>query len=103
MSAQQRGPYFIYILSNPTRRLYVGMTNDLERRIHQHKNKLIDGHTSKYNITWLVYFEETGDVRAALEREKQVKRWRREKKVALIESMNPRWIDLAQDWYQNSH
>ena len=100
MSAQQRHQYYVYILTNSTRRLYVGVTSDIHRRVYEHKNKLIDGHTSKYNITWLAYYEETSEIRAALEREKQIKKWRREKKVTLIESMNPRWIDLAQDWYE---
>ncbi len=100
MSAQQRRQYHVYILSNATRRLYVGVSNDLHRRVYEHKNKLIDGFTKQYNITWLAYFEEAPDAPAALEREKQIKRWRREKKEALIESMNPKWIDLAQDWYE---
>ena len=98
MTARQDHRYFVYILSNATRRLYVGMTSDLERRVYQHKNELIPGFTQKYKIKWLMYFEETSDVKAAIEREKQIKGWRREKKVALIESMNPRWINLAQDW-----
>ena len=98
MTANQHR-YFVYILSNATRRIYVGMTEDLERRVYQHKNHLIPGFTSKYNIDWLVHFEETSDVKAAIEREKQIKGWLRSKKIELIESTNPRWIDLAQDWY----
>ena len=99
MSAQPP-TYYVYILTNSTRRLYVGATGDLHRRVYEHKNKLIDGFTKQYNITWLAYYEETSDVRVANEREKQIKRWRREKKIALIESTNPKWIDLAQDWYE---
>ncbi len=99
MTQDQRDRYFVYILSNPTRRLYVGTTNDLERRVYQHKNHQIPGFTSKYDINWLVHFEETSDVKAAIEREKQIKGWLRSKKIQLIESTNPRWVDLAQDWY----
>jgi putative endonuclease len=76
----------------------VGVTNDLERRVYEHKHKLVRGFTSRYRINRLVFFEETGDVRAAIEREKQVKRWLRAKKVALIEAANPTWEDLSADW-----
>ena len=75
------------------------MTNDLERRIYQHKHKLINGFTQKYNITRLAYFEETTDVNAAIQREKEIKGWRRSKKIALIKSANPTWKDLAEDWF----
>ena len=101
MTANQRA-YYVYILSNATRRLYVGVTNDLERRIYEHKNKLIPGFTKKYKINWLVHFEETSDVQAALAREKQIKGWLRSKKIELIESTNPRWVDLARNWYSQS-
>ena len=101
MTAQQHNRYYVYILSNATRRLYVGMTTDLERRVFQHKNKLIPGFTSKYNIDWLVHFEETSDVQAAIAREKQIKGWLRSKKTALIETTNPRWVDLAQHWHSD--
>ena len=74
-------------------------SNDLQRRVYEHKNKLAEGFTKKYNVSWLAYYEVTSDVTAAIAREKQVKRWRRSKKVALIESVNRRWTDLAQDWY----
>ena len=90
--------YYVYIMTNATRTLYVGVTNDLERRVYQHKQKLIDGFTKKYNLTWLAYYEQTSDVRSAIAREKQIKGWRRSKKVELIESFNPRWRDLSQDW-----
>ena len=89
--------YFVYILSSKTRRLYVGMTNNLARRVEQHKAHEVAGFTSRYNIDRLVYYEVTDDVHAALEREHQIKDWRREKKVALIESVNPSWRDLSVD------
>ena len=92
--------YYVYILTNRVRTLYVGVTNNLTRRVYEHKQKLVPGFTKKYNLTWLAYFEETTDVRAAIAREKQIKGWRRSKKIALIESMNPRWRDLALDWYE---
>ena len=76
----------------------MGVTNDLERRVYEHKEKLLPGFASKYNINWLVYYEETSDVWSALAREKQIKGWRRSKKDALIETMNPRWMDLSLEW-----
>ena len=90
--------YFVYIMTNRSGTLYVGVTNDLQRRVAQHRTKVIPGFSSKYNIDRLVYFEETEDVRRALEREKQIKGWVRRKKVDLIEGSNPAWTDLAQDW-----
>ena len=83
-----------------SRTLYVGVTNDLVRRLYEHKAKLIDGFTKRYNISMLVYFESTPDVVAAIEREKQLKGWRRERKVALIEGLNPRWQDLSEAWLE---
>jgi len=71
------------------------MTNNLERRIYEHKNKLVDGFTKKYNLNKLVYYEQTNDVNSAIQREKQIKKWRREKKNNLIEMMNPKWEDLS--------
>ncbi len=92
--------YYVYILSNWNNKvIYIGVTNNLERRLYEHKNKLIDGFTKTYNINKLVYFEDTPDVEAAIEREKQLKKWRREKKNFLIESLNPEWKDLSVDWY----
>ncbi len=91
--------YFVYILTNKSRTFYVGMTNNLERRMSEHKQKLVDGFTKKYNITLLVYYETYPDVNAAIAHEKQVKDWRREKKIALIESQNPEWKDLSADWF----
>ena len=90
--------YFVYIMTNRSGTLYVGVTNDLQRRVAQHRTKVIPGFSSKYNIDRLVYFEETEDVRRALEREKQIKGWVRSKKVDLIERSNPQWSDLAHDW-----
>ena len=90
--------YYIYILSNWNNKVvYVGMTNNLERRLYEHKNKLIEGFTKKYNLTKLVYFEYTSDVNSAIMREKEIKKWRREKKNKLIESMNGEWKDLSED------
>lgn len=86
--------YHVYIVASVSRVLYVGMTNDLLRRVHEHKNHAVDGFTKKYRCTRLVYFEEGGDVMTVIEREKQLKGWRREKKVELIESVNPHWRDL---------
>jgi len=90
--------YYVYIMTNRSGTLYTGVTNDLVRRVYEHKNKLIPGFTAKYNITKLVYFETTDDVRTAIAREKQIKGWLRVKKVALIESVNPSWDDLSADW-----
>ena len=91
--------YYVYIMTNKSKTLYTGVTNNLERRVYEHKNKLVAGFTSKYNITKLVYFEETNDVQIALAREKQIKGWLRSKKVALIEGENPEWKDLSCEWY----
>ena len=93
--------YYVYILSSKTGTLYVGMTNDLERRIFEHKLKSIPGFTQKYNVTRLVYFEESQDVWAAISREKEIKKWSRRKKKDLVESINPLWADLADDWFED--
>jgi putative endonuclease len=90
--------YYVYIMANRSRTLYTGVTNDLQRRVYEHKQKLVPGFTSRYNIDRLVYFEATPDVRSAIEREKQIKGWLRAKKIKLIESMNPAWEDLSWDW-----
>jgi putative endonuclease len=90
--------YFVYILTSNSGTLYTGMTNNLQRRVYQHKHKLLEGFTSQYNVNRLVYFETYNDVRDAIAREKQIKSWRRSKKLALIESMNPKWQDLSEDW-----
>ena len=94
--------YFVYILANWSRTLYVGVTNDLERRVFEHKQKLVPGFTSRYRIDRLVYFEMTPDVFAAIAREKQLKGWRRSRKVALIESANPNWKDLCEGWSERA-
>ena len=88
--------YYVYILSNKyCNVLYTGVTSDLLRRVYEHKNHLDpDSFTSKYNVTRLVYFEETSDVKAAIEREKQIKSWNRKRKTSLIMEKNPQWIDL---------
>jgi len=88
--------YYIYMLTNDSRTLYTGVTNDLRRRVFEHKNKLLEGFTRRYNLTRLVYYEVTDDVHAAIAREKQIKGWLRAKKVALIESVNPDWRDLSE-------
>ncbi len=93
--------YYVYIMTNKSRTLYTGVTNNLKRRVYEHKHKLVPGFTSKYNITQLVHFETTTDVKAAIAREKQIKGWLRVKKIALIESANPRWEDLSKGWYDN--
>jgi putative endonuclease len=87
--------YYVYIVANDFGSIYVGVTNELERRILEHQSKLIPGFTQKYNLTRLVYFEECGEVVDAIAREKQLKGWRRSKKVALIEALNPTWEDLS--------
>lgn len=78
--------------------LYVGVTNNLERRVYEHKNKINNGFTAKYNVNKLVYFEETNDVETAIEYEKKIKGWRREKKNELINNVNPEWRDLSSNW-----
>ena len=93
--------YYVYIMSNWNNNVvYIGFTNNLERRVFEHKNKIVDGFTKKYNVNKLVYFEQTNDVKTAIEREKQLKSWRREKKNVLIESTNPYWNDLSKEWYR---
>ena len=82
--------------------LYAGVTSDLARRAYQHRQKLIGGFTEKYNISKLVYFESTNDIRSAIDREKQIKGWLRIKKVALVESLNPQWKDLAEEWSEGT-
>jgi putative endonuclease len=88
--------YFVYILTNKSNKvLYIGVTSDLERRMYEHKSKMINGFTKKYNLTKLVYFEETSDIKSAIEREKQLKNWHREWKISLINGLNPDWKDLS--------
>jgi putative endonuclease len=89
--------YFVYLITNWNNKvIYVGVTNDLSRRIYEHKNELVEGFSSKYNLCKLVYFEQTNDVNSAIAREKEIKKWRREKKNTLVEEMNPGWNDLSE-------
>ena len=90
--------YWVYIMTNRSGTLYVGMTNDLMRRVHEHRQGQIPGFTSRYNITWLIHAESTSNVADAIAREKEIKGWRREKKLALITESNPDWLDLASEW-----
>ena len=86
-------------MTNKSGTLYTGMTNDIERRVYEHKTKILPGFTKKYNINRLVYFEDFYDVDQAIDREKQIKGWRRSKKIELIESLNPGWKDLSKEWF----
>ena len=91
--------YFTYIMSSPGGTLYTGVTNNIQNRVFQHKQMKQIGFTQKYNIIRLVYYEESQYILNAIAREKEIKGWRRSKKIALIESINPKWEDLAEDWY----
>ena len=91
--------YYVYLITNWNNKvLYIGVTNNLERRLYEHKNKLIKGFTEKYNVNKLVYFEQTNDIESAITREKEIKKWRREKKNNLVESSNKQWEDLSKQW-----
>ncbi len=91
--------YYVHVIANFNNKvLYIGITNNLVRRIYEHKDKLIAGFSATYNLNKLVYFETSNDVMVVIEREKQLKKWRREKKNLLIESMNPLWLGLSVDW-----
>ena len=92
--------YYVYIMTNKSKMFYTGVTSNLMRRVKEHKEKLIESFTSKYNISILVYYESTSSVHAALAREKQIKGWLRAKKIALINSMNPEWRDLSEEWFE---
>ena len=98
MESRRARSYYVYIMSSYRGTLYTGVTDDLARRVYEHRHKLTGGFTDSYNVSRLVYFEETPDVNVAIAREKQIKRWRRNKKVTLIEGMNPSWEDLADGW-----
>lgn len=93
--------YYVYIMTNNSKTLYIGVTNDLIRRIYEHKNELIEGFTKKYNITKLVYYEVFNTVEDAIKREKQLKNWHRQWKINLIESMNKDWRELSTDFLGN--
>ena len=91
--------YYVYMLTNCNNKvLYTGVTNNLERRIYEHKNDTVEGFTKRYNVHKLVWFDCTNDVYSAIEKEKQIKGWTRAKKNALIKEMNPTWRDLSDDW-----
>ena len=93
--------FYVYIMSNFSGTLYVGVTSDLKRRVYQHKKKLTPGFTSQYNITKLVYWESIPRALPAIRREKELKGWTRKKKVALVEFRNPTWDDLAAGWFRS--
>ena len=91
--------YYVYILTNKSDRvMYIGVTSNLERRLYEHKQELVDGFTKKYHVHKLVYYEQTSDIRSAIQREKELKGWLRAKKNALVETMNPTWRDLSKVW-----
>ena len=91
--------YCVYILTNWNGKvMYIGVTNNLERRLYEHRHQLVDGFTGRYNVHKLVYYEQAGEVRVAIAREKQLKGWSRKKKDALIAGMNPMWRDLSEEW-----
>ena len=92
--------HYVYIMTNRSHTLYTGVTNNLERRVYEHKQKMVPGFTSKYNITRLVHYETCRQVLGAIAREQQIKGWLRAKKIALIESANPNWEDLSAEWYE---
>jgi putative endonuclease len=94
---------YVYIVASQSRVLYTGITSDLRRRVYQHKRGLIPGFTQQYRVNRLVYFEATSHIRAAIERERQIKSWRREQKLRLIESVNAGWLDLSTDWFSETH
>ena len=91
--------YYVYILANWNNKvIYTGVTNNLERRLYEHKNKLVDGFTKRYNVNKLVYYDFSESIETAIQREKQIKGWTRNKKNAVIEQANPDWHDLSSDW-----
>lgn len=95
--------FYVYFLTNKNSSvMYVGVTSNLERRVYEHKTKQVPGFTEKYNVNRLVYFEETQDVHSAIAREKEIKRWRREKKNQLVVAVNPEWKDLSEGWFEIS-
>ena len=90
--------FYVYILMNHSRMLYVGMTDEVKRRLHEHRTKKFDGYTARFNINQIVYYEPIPYLNMAIAREKQLKGWSRSKKVTLIESVNPHWDDLSDHW-----
>jgi len=91
--------FYIYILASKSRVIYTGMTNNLVSRVHQHKSGECDGFTKRYRVNRLMYYESYQYVNSCIDREKRIKKWTRSKRMALIESENPTWEDLAEDWY----
>jgi len=91
--------YYVYIMANRSKTLYIGVTNDLNRRVYEHKRKLVPGFTSRYGLNRMVYYESCASPRDAISREKKIKGLLRVKKIALIEAMNPDWDDLSDGWY----
>jgi putative endonuclease len=91
--------YYVYILGSISGTLYIGVTGSLRRRVWQHKQHASDGFTAQYDVSRLLYFETFRHVGKAIAREKQLKGWRREKKIALIQKANPEWKDLSREWY----
>ena len=90
--------YYVYIMTNNSGTLYTGVTNNLERRTAEHKQHILRGFTDRYKVNRLLYYEVCQDIVAAIEREKQIKAWRRSKKLDLVVSINPKWKDLATEW-----
>ncbi len=90
--------YAVYIMASRSHNLYIGVTNDIGRRVREHKDHTFAGFTARYNVDRLVWYKIYGDVRDAIAREKQLKGWVREKKIRLIESLNPTWQDLSEEW-----
>ena len=98
IAAMSDRTYFVYIMSSPSRTLYTGVTNNLERRVFEHKEKKLGSFTARYRVTSLVYYEEFSDIGEAISREKEIKIMLRSRKIELIESMNPEWKDLSEKW-----
>lgn len=99
MNARRPNTFWVYIMTNRSGTLYTGVTNDIRRRVEEHKSGAIPGFTKRYRMTRLAYLESFASVRDAIAREKQIKGWLRSRKVVLIESQNPCWKDLAADWF----
>jgi len=99
MTARERRSYYVYIMGSLSGTLYIGFIGNLHKRVFQHKFHQIEGFTNKYDVERLLHWASYDDVHKALAREKQLKGWSRAKKIALIESRNPHWLDLAKEWY----
>ena len=99
MASDRERFYYVYILGSISGTLYIGVTGYIRRRIWQHKEHALGAFTAKYDVTRLLYFETFRNIKRAIAREKQLKGWRRQKKVQLIEKDNPHWLDLSRDWY----